>query len=288
MLDHVETLRQETCEKPACCMQNMGQSVRNTLPYCSYFLRTTTTTTNLQHSNRPQIGAMRALAVVGILSPGLMDGKRRKKLVRCEDLSALYRQSGDDPNQVLEWHKTLAGVHMFNVLGFGQPKTTNHPQLYQKWAMGGTSGPTWRYILFYLYHMIFMSFSILWDDDPQVMAAARKGGGYLHPSLRATQLPGRGWALCLQPGAPLVPAGTVLVRSPPQLLWVAHESQSLEVAEPLAPGAVLGWCLKLGPACLFESYRVISHFVYFGVCIYIYIYIHMHNNYIYISNTLCS
>ena len=48
-----------------------------------------------------------------------MDGKRRKKLVRCEDLSALYRQSGDDPNQVLEWHKTLAGVHMFNVLGFG-------------------------------------------------------------------------------------------------------------------------------------------------------------------------
>ena len=52
---------------------------------------------------------MRALAVVGILSPGLMDGKRRKKLLRCEDLSALYRQSGDDPKQVLEWHKTLAG-----------------------------------------------------------------------------------------------------------------------------------------------------------------------------------
>ena len=97
-----------------------------------------------------------------------------------------------------------------------------------------------------------------------IMSAARKGGGYLHPSLRATQLPGRGWALCLQPGAPQVPAGTVLVRSPPQMLWVAHESESLEVAEPLAPGAVPGWCLKVGPACLLDP--VISP-------MYIYIYI---------------
>ena len=62
-----------------------------------------------RRSNGRNSGAMRALAVVGILSPGLMDGKRRKKLLRCEDLSALYRQSGDDPKQVLEWHKTLAG-----------------------------------------------------------------------------------------------------------------------------------------------------------------------------------
>ena len=100
------------------------------------------------------------------------------------------------------------------------------------------------------------------------MAAARKGGGYLHPSLRATQLPGRGWALCLQPGAPLVPAGTVLVRSPPQLLWVAHESDSVEVAEPLAPGGA-GWCLKFGPGASWShtvSYPMWFILMYDDVC----------------------
>ena len=71
------------------------------------------------------------------------------------------------------------------------------------------------------------------DDPNKVLQWHQKAGGYIHPSLRATQLPGRGWGLQISEA---VPAGSVLVRTPPQLLWVAHESDSLEVAEPLAPG----------------------------------------------------
>ena len=108
---------------------------------------------------------MRALAVVGIRSPGLMHGKR-KKLVRCEDLPALYRQSGDDPNQVLEWHKMLAGgFHRFNVLYRMIWPAENHkpspalPEMGHGWYKLSHLGV---YSILSLSHVFL--FSILWDD----------------------------------------------------------------------------------------------------------------------------
>lgn len=74
------------------------------------------------------------------------------------------------------------------------------------------------------------------DDPKKVLEWHKKGGGYLHPSLYATQLPGKGWALCTRKEEATIPAGTVLVRTPQELLWIAHESESSEVVEPLAPG----------------------------------------------------
>ena len=74
------------------------------------------------------------------------------------------------------------------------------------------------------------------DDPKKVLEWHKKGGGYFHPSLYATQLPGKGWALCTRKEEATIPAGTVLVRTPQELLWIAHESESSEVVEPLAPG----------------------------------------------------
>lgn len=73
------------------------------------------------------------------------------------------------------------------------------------------------------------------DDPKKVLQWHQAGGGYVHDSVDATELPGRGWALCLRSS---VTKGTVLVRTPKELLWVAHESEAKD-AEPLAPGESL-------------------------------------------------
>lgn len=99
------------------------------------------------------------------------------------------------------------------------------------------------------------------DDPKKVLEWHKKGGGYLHPSLYATQLPGKGWALCTRKEEATIPAGTVLVRTPQELLWIAHESESSEVVEPLAPGRFFfeGWCRCFLELSIFQQ-LISTHF----------------------------
>lgn len=44
------------------------------------------------------------------------------------------------------------------------------------------------------------------DDPEKVLQWHREGGGFLHDGIKAVQLPGKGWALCVKHEG--IPAGT--------------------------------------------------------------------------------
>ena len=77
------------------------------------------------------------------------------------------------------------------------------------------------------------------DNPAAVLEWHKRGGGYFHEGICATQLDGRGWGLIVKDDAGVISSGTVLVKTPPKLLWIAHESKVPEVEEPLAPGESL-------------------------------------------------